>query len=65
MTMLVEEHCQWSKLNAVAIMFTNLVAVNSGKTTMGREQLVVQCFSTSLNSKWVIDCKDVCRHLND
>ena len=56
--MLVKEHCLWLRLNAVTMLFTNLVAVVSSTTIMEREQLVVRCLSTRKNSEWVNICKD-------
>ena len=51
MTILVREHCLWSKLNSVAHLFANLDGC------LVREKLVVKMLKLRKTSQWIDHCK--------
>ena len=59
MTMFVGEHSTWSKMNAVAFLFVNMIRVINNSTVFTREQFVLQCFSMTKIWTWVNEYKNM------
>ena len=45
MTMFVGKYSTWSKMNAVALLFVNMIGVINESIVFTGEQFVLQCFS--------------------